>query len=42
MGSARCLTILAVMLASSSAHPQYTDGAIKIGVLSDMSGLAWG
>jgi branched-chain amino acid transport system substrate-binding protein len=39
MRSARYLTILAVTLASSSAYAQYTDGVIKIGVLSDMSGL---
>jgi branched-chain amino acid transport system substrate-binding protein len=39
MRSARYLTILAVTLASSSVYAQYTDGVIKIGVLTDMSGL---
>jgi branched-chain amino acid transport system substrate-binding protein len=31
--------VIAVALASSAAHGQYTDGVIKIGVMSDMSGL---
>jgi branched-chain amino acid transport system substrate-binding protein len=31
--------VIAAALASGSAHGQYTDGVIKIGVLTDMSGL---
>jgi len=31
--------VLAVALGSATAHAQYTDGVIKIGVLNDMSGL---
>jgi branched-chain amino acid transport system substrate-binding protein len=33
------VVFVAAALASSAAHGQYTDGVIKIGVLSDMSGL---
>jgi branched-chain amino acid transport system substrate-binding protein len=39
MSSARYLMIVAVTLASGVAHAQYTDNMIKIGVLTDMSGL---
>jgi branched-chain amino acid transport system substrate-binding protein len=35
----RSLIVAAAALASSSAHAQYTDGVIKIGVLTDMSSL---
>jgi branched-chain amino acid transport system substrate-binding protein len=31
--------VMAALLASSSAYAQYTDGVVKIGVLSDMSSL---
>jgi branched-chain amino acid transport system substrate-binding protein len=31
--------IIAAALASSSASAQYTDGVVKIGILSDMSSL---
>ena len=31
--------VVASVLASASAHAQYTDGMIKIGVLTDMSSL---
>jgi branched-chain amino acid transport system substrate-binding protein len=39
MKLARDLFVLAVAFASSTASAQYTDGAIKIGVLTDMSGI---
>jgi branched-chain amino acid transport system substrate-binding protein len=39
MRGARYLTILAITLASGLAHARYTDNVIKIGVLTDMSGL---
>jgi branched-chain amino acid transport system substrate-binding protein len=35
----RDVVALAALLISSSAFAQYTDGVIKIGVLTDMSGL---
>jgi branched-chain amino acid transport system substrate-binding protein len=35
----RSLIVAAAALASSSAYAQYTDGVIKIGVLTDMSSL---
>ena len=39
MNLLRSLVVTAAALASSSAYAQYTDGVIKIGVLSDMSSL---
>jgi branched-chain amino acid transport system substrate-binding protein len=39
MKTMRSAIVIAAALASGSAHGQYTDGVIKIGVLSDMSGL---
>jgi branched-chain amino acid transport system substrate-binding protein len=38
MKSVRQLVVLSILLASSSAFAQYTDGVIKIGVMNDMSG----
>jgi branched-chain amino acid transport system substrate-binding protein len=35
----RKLIVMAALLASSSAFAQYTDGVVKIGVMSDMSSL---
>ena len=35
----RNMIVMAALLASSSAFAQYTDGVVKIGVLSDMSSL---
>src|SRR5215468_3665922 len=39
MKAARSLTVMAALLASSCAFAQYTDGVVKIGILSDMSSL---
>jgi branched-chain amino acid transport system substrate-binding protein len=39
MNTLRNLIVIAAALASSSAFAQYTDGVIKIGVLSDMASL---
>jgi branched-chain amino acid transport system substrate-binding protein len=39
MKSLRTLTVLAALLSSGSAFAQYSDGVVKIGVLSDMSSL---
>jgi branched-chain amino acid transport system substrate-binding protein len=39
MTVARNVIVAAALLASSSAFAQYTDGVVKIGVLSDMSSL---
>ncbi len=39
MKAARSIIVTAALFASSSAFAQYTDGVIKIGVLSDMSSL---
>jgi branched-chain amino acid transport system substrate-binding protein len=39
MKTMRSLIVAAAALASSSAYAQYTDGVIKIGVLTDMSSL---
>src|SRR5712692_4915210 len=39
MKTTRNLIVMAAMLATSSAFAQYTDGVVKIGVLSDMSSL---
>jgi len=39
MKTVRNLMVMAAALASSSAYAQYTDGVVKIGVLSDMSSL---
>jgi branched-chain amino acid transport system substrate-binding protein len=39
MKTARYMIVMAALLASSSAFAQYTDGVVKIGVLSDMSSL---
>jgi branched-chain amino acid transport system substrate-binding protein len=35
----RTMIVMAALLASSSAFAQYTDGVVKIGVLTDMSSL---
>jgi branched-chain amino acid transport system substrate-binding protein len=39
MKTVRNLMLMAAALASGSAHAQYTDGVIKIGVLTDMSSV---
>jgi branched-chain amino acid transport system substrate-binding protein len=39
MKAVRNLIVMAAALANGSAFAQYTDGVIKIGVLSDMAGL---
>ena len=39
MKTVRNLMVMAAALASGSAHAQYTDGVVKIGVLTDMSSL---
>ena len=39
MKTTRNMVAIAALLASSSAFAQYTDGVVKIGVLSDMSSL---
>ena len=39
MTAMRQIIALAAVLASSTANAQYTDGTIKIGVLTDMSSL---
>ena len=39
MNTTRNIIAMAALLASSSAYAQYTDGVVKIGVLSDMSSL---
>jgi len=39
MKTTRTMMAAAALLASGAAHAQYTDGVIKIGVLSDMSSL---
>jgi branched-chain amino acid transport system substrate-binding protein len=39
MKTVRILMVMAAALASNSAYAQYTDGVIKIGVLTDMSSL---
>jgi branched-chain amino acid transport system substrate-binding protein len=39
MKSLRTMTMLAALLSSGSAFAQYSDGVVKIGVLSDMSSL---
>jgi branched-chain amino acid transport system substrate-binding protein len=39
MKAARNVIVASALLASSSAFAQYTDGVVKIGVLSDMSSL---
>jgi len=39
MKTARNLIVTAALLVSSSAFAQYTDGVVKIGVMSDMSSL---
>src|SRR5712671_6524714 len=39
MKTARNMIVMAALLASSSAFAQYTDGVVKIGILSDMSSL---
>jgi branched-chain amino acid transport system substrate-binding protein len=35
----RSLVAISAMLASSAAYPQYTDGVVKVGVLTDMSSI---
>jgi branched-chain amino acid transport system substrate-binding protein len=39
MKTTRILVAITAILATSSAYAQYTDGVVKIGVLSDMSSL---
>jgi branched-chain amino acid transport system substrate-binding protein len=39
MKAMRCMIVMAAALASTSAYAQYTDGIVKIGVLTDMSGV---
>jgi branched-chain amino acid transport system substrate-binding protein len=39
MKMTRNMIVMAALLASSSAFAQYTDGVVKIGVMSDMSSL---
>jgi branched-chain amino acid transport system substrate-binding protein len=39
MKAARSVIVTAALLASSPAFAQYTDGVVKIGILSDMSSL---
>ncbi len=39
MKSLKTMTLLAALLSSGSAFAQYSDGVVKIGVLSDMSSL---
>src|SRR5215472_10090488 len=39
MKTTRNIIVMAALLASSSAFAQYTDGVVKIGILSDMSSL---
>jgi branched-chain amino acid transport system substrate-binding protein len=39
MKAARSLMVMAALLASSSAFAQYTDGVVKIAILTDMSSL---
>ena len=39
MNTARSLMLMAAALASSSAYAQYTDGVVKIGILTDMSSV---
>ncbi|MBO0752893.1 MAG: ABC transporter substrate-binding protein [Bradyrhizobiaceae bacterium] len=39
MKAVRSMIVVATLLASGSAFAQYTDGVVKIGVLSDMSSL---
>jgi branched-chain amino acid transport system substrate-binding protein len=39
MKTIHSVIVIVAALASSSAFAQYTDGIVKIGVLSDMSGL---
>ena len=35
----RGVIAMTAVLASTSAHAQYTDGVVKIGILTDMSGV---
>jgi branched-chain amino acid transport system substrate-binding protein len=39
MRTIHCATIVAAVLASSCANAQYSDGTVKIGVLTDMSSI---
>src|SRR6202035_3687986 len=39
MNAVRYIIAIAAALAITSAHAQYTDGVVKIGVLSDLSSL---
>ncbi len=39
MKAMRNMIVMAAALVSTAVHAQYTDGIVKIGVLSDMSGL---
>jgi branched-chain amino acid transport system substrate-binding protein len=39
MNAMRFFSLVAAVLLSTAAHAQYTDGVVKIGILTDMSGL---
>src|ERR1700704_2032684 len=39
MKATRSMIVIAGLLGSTSAFAQYTDGVVKIGILSDMSSL---
>ena len=39
MRTIHCATIIAAVLASSCANAQYSDGMVKIGILTDMSSI---
>jgi branched-chain amino acid transport system substrate-binding protein len=39
MGTWRCLSMFACVALSTAAHAQYSEGVVKIGILTDMSSL---
>jgi branched-chain amino acid transport system substrate-binding protein len=39
MNAMRCMIVMTAALLSTAAHAQYTDGIVKIGILTDMSGV---
>lgn len=39
MRTIHCVILIAAVVASSCADAQYSDGTVKIGVLTDMSGI---
>jgi branched-chain amino acid transport system substrate-binding protein len=39
MNTMRSMIVMAAALLSTAAHAQYTDGIVKIGILTDMSGV---